>query len=103
MSDSSSGRIVAALREWVAAAPAGVQLPSTRQLVAEFGASPVTVQKALRTLIGQGFIESRPGVGTFVRFEPLARTITGGRPPRSARHSIAFPARHQRSARRRTT
>ena len=27
----------------------------------------MTVQKALRTLIGQGVIESRPGVGTFVR------------------------------------
>lgn len=67
MSDSSSDRIVAALREWIAAAPADAQLPSTRQLVAQFGASPVTVQKALRTLIGQGAIESRPGVGTFVR------------------------------------
>lgn len=51
----------------------GAQLPSTRQLVAEFGASPVTVQKALRTLVGQGVIESRPGVGTFVRAIRTAR------------------------------
>ena len=43
------------------------RLPSTRALVAEYGASPVTVQKALRALATHGLIESRPGVGTFVR------------------------------------
>ncbi|NLA30151.1 MAG: PLP-dependent aminotransferase family protein [Propionibacterium sp.] len=73
MSNSSSDRIVSALRAWIAAAPAGAQLPSTRQLVAQFEASPVTVQKALRVLIGQGVIESRPGVGTFVRAIRTAR------------------------------
>lgn len=67
MNNSSSDRIVSALREWIAAAPAGAQLPSTRSLVSQFSASPVTVQRALRTLIAQGAIESRPGVGTFVR------------------------------------
>lgn len=64
---------MSALRAWIAAAPAGAQLPSTRQLVAQFEASPVTVQKALRVLIGQGVIESRPGVGTFVRAIRTAR------------------------------
>ena len=55
-----------------AAAP-GAKLPSTRSLVAEYQASPVTVQKALQTLVGQGLIESRPGVGTFVRAVRTAR------------------------------
>lgn len=64
---SSTERIVSALSDWIATAPAGAQLPSTRSLVAEHEASPVTVQKALRALIGQGIIESRPGIGTFVR------------------------------------
>lgn len=73
MSYSSSDRIASALREWIASAPTGAQLPSTRQLVAQFEASPVTVQKALRVLIGQGVIESRPGVGTFVRAIRTAR------------------------------
>jgi DNA-binding transcriptional MocR family regulator len=73
MSYSSSDRIVTALRDWIASAPAGGQLPSTRQLVAQFEASPVTVQKALRTLVGQGVIESRPGIGTFVRAIRTAR------------------------------
>lgn len=56
-----------ALRGWIKDAPAGARLPSTRQLVSEHGASPVTVQKALRRLVTEGLVESRPGVGTFVR------------------------------------
>lgn len=67
MSQSSSDRIAHELKEWIASAPAGAQLPSTRSLVAQYEVSPVTVQKALRTLISQGTIESRPGIGTFVR------------------------------------
>lgn len=63
---------MASLRTWIAAAPPGARLPSTRALVAEHGASPVTVQKALRTLADQGVVETRPGVGTFVR---AARTV----------------------------
>jgi len=39
----------------------------------EHQASPVTVQKALQTLATQGLIESRPGVGTFVREVRTAR------------------------------
>ncbi|WP_055588539.1 aminotransferase-like domain-containing protein [Peterkaempfera griseoplana] len=67
MYDDSSSRIVAGLREWIAKAPPDARLPSTRSLVAEYAASPVTVQRALRTLAAQGMVESRPGVGTFVR------------------------------------
>lgn len=73
MFNSSSERLVAVLREWIATAPAGSQLPSTRTLVADYEVSPVTVQKALRILTGQGIIESRPGIGTFVRSHPVAR------------------------------
>ncbi|WP_040752044.1 PLP-dependent aminotransferase family protein [Nocardia transvalensis] len=67
------GGVVAALRDWIATAAPGAQLPSTRTLVTRYGASPVTVQKALRTLTAQGMIESRPGVGTFVRAVSIAR------------------------------
>ncbi|MFH0245691.1 PLP-dependent aminotransferase family protein [Streptomyces sp. HK10] len=67
MDNDSSSRIVADLREWIASAAPGARLPSTRTLVARYGASPVTVQKALRALAAQGTVESRPGVGTFVR------------------------------------
>lgn len=67
MANDSSARIVAGLREWIAESPPGTKLPSTRDLVGQYGASPVTVQKALRVLSAQGLVESRPGVGTFVR------------------------------------
>jgi DNA-binding transcriptional MocR family regulator len=73
MSDGSSGRIVAELREWIAGAAPGTRLPATRALAARHGAGPVTVQKALRTLVAQGLVESRPGVGTFVRSVRVAR------------------------------
>ncbi|MEO5315976.1 PLP-dependent aminotransferase family protein [Pseudarthrobacter sp. CC12] len=73
MNNDSSSRIVAALRQWVAEAAPGAKLPSTRQLVAEYHASPVTVQKALQALASQGLIDSRPGVGTFVRAVRTAR------------------------------
>lgn len=73
MINSSSERLVSKLREWISTAPTGAQLPSTRQLVADYELSPVTVQKALRTLITQGLIESRPGIGTFVRSIPVTR------------------------------
>ncbi|MFE2772787.1 aminotransferase-like domain-containing protein [Microbacterium resistens] len=67
MNQGSSDRLAADLRTWVAGAAPGSRLPSTRELTARHGASPVTVQKALRLLAAQGLIETRPGVGAFVR------------------------------------
>jgi DNA-binding transcriptional MocR family regulator len=67
MSNGSSQRIVDGLRAWLKDAAPGAQLPPTRQLVTDYAASPVTVQKALRTLAAEGVVESRPGVGSFVR------------------------------------
>ncbi|WP_341392945.1 aminotransferase-like domain-containing protein [Arthrobacter sp. G119Y2] len=71
--DSSSARIATGLRAWISTAAPGARIPSTRALVEQYGASPVTVQKALRILGAQGMVESRPGVGTFVRAARLAR------------------------------
>ncbi|MCZ2524106.1 aminotransferase-like domain-containing protein [Streptomyces sp. HB2AG] len=73
MDNGSSSRIVAGLRAWMETAAPGARLPSTRALTAQYGASPVTVQKALRTLAAQGAVETRPGVGTFVRAVRTAR------------------------------
>ncbi|WP_433281646.1 PLP-dependent aminotransferase family protein [Pseudonocardia xinjiangensis] len=75
MADDSAARIVAGLRAWIAQAPPGARLPSNRALTAEYGASPVTVQKAMRALSALGLVEPRPGVGTFTR---AVRTV---RPP----------------------
>ena len=67
MHQSSTERIVAALERWIATAPPGARLPSSRALAAAHGAGPVTVQRAMHALTERGLIESRPGVGTFVR------------------------------------
>ncbi|MCC3275541.1 PLP-dependent aminotransferase family protein [Arthrobacter sp. zg-Y20] len=74
MADSSSAdRIVADLRTWISSAAPGAQLPPSRTLVARYGVSPVTVQRALRTLSSLGLVEGRPGAGTFVRARTVAR------------------------------
>ncbi|TWF79849.1 GntR family transcriptional regulator [Pseudonocardia hierapolitana] len=66
------------LRSWIAQAPPGARVPSNRALMARYGASPVTVQKAMRTLGALGLVESRPGVGTFVRAVRTARALDYG-------------------------
>jgi DNA-binding transcriptional MocR family regulator len=66
MSDDSTSSIERHLRRLVDSRPAGERLPSTRALVAEHSASPVTVQRAVQRLVGEGLIETRPGAGSFV-------------------------------------
>jgi DNA-binding transcriptional MocR family regulator len=61
------------LRLLAANQEAGTRLPSVRELMREFGVSPVTVRKALVLLTHQGVLEARPGLGTFVA---RARTAT---------------------------
>ncbi|RBO72749.1 GntR family transcriptional regulator, partial [Microbacterium sp. H6] len=60
MSQDSSDRIVAGVRAWIASASPGARVPSNRALMAEYGASPVTVQKAMQQLVRLGLVESRP-------------------------------------------
>ncbi|WP_454197525.1 aminotransferase-like domain-containing protein [Nocardia sp. Marseille-Q1738] len=67
MFNDSSSRLADGIRAWIVTAAPGARLPSTRQLVTEYAASPVTVQKAIRSLAAEGLIECRPGVGNFVR------------------------------------
>lgn len=49
---------------------AGAKLPSTQELESEFDVSPTTVQRALRTLKGEGLIIGRVGTGVYVREQP---------------------------------
>jgi len=45
----------------------GTQLPSTAQLVAQYGAANATIQHALKALKDEGFLDSRVGKGVYVR------------------------------------
>ena len=54
------------LRRFTASHPAGSRLPTTRELVARYSASPVTVQRVIRGLASEGLVETRPGAGNFV-------------------------------------
>jgi GntR family transcriptional regulator, histidine utilization repressor len=51
--------------------PAGAQMPSEADLVAEFGVSRMTVNRALRELQAAGLVQRTQGVGTFAA--PLHR------------------------------
>jgi len=45
---------------------AGDRLPTAREVVADLAINPNTVLKAYRELEHEGFVNSRPGAGTFV-------------------------------------
>jgi DNA-binding GntR family transcriptional regulator len=44
----------------------GEQVPSLDQLAAEYRVSRATVQRAVRLLVDEGVLETRPRWGTFV-------------------------------------
>jgi DNA-binding LacI/PurR family transcriptional regulator len=57
---------------------AGDRLPSEAELVQQFGASRITVGRAVRDLQLAGLVDRRAGSGTFVRREPASRALTFG-------------------------
>src|SRR3954452_3854953 len=65
-SGTSVSRLTTDLRALVAAGRPGDALPSARELVARYRVSPVTVTRALHTLVAEGLVQTRPGHGTFV-------------------------------------
>src|ERR1700712_5269302 len=63
---NTSTRVIEDVRAAARALPPGSRLPSVRELMARHRASPVTVQRALSQLAGEGLVVPRPGRGTFV-------------------------------------
>lgn len=68
-------KIAAELREQVRGLPPGSVLPSEADLSARFGASRVTVRRALETLRDDGLIAARQGFGWFVATEPIRQSL----------------------------
>ncbi|GHC38633.1 GntR family transcriptional regulator [Alcaligenes pakistanensis] len=62
----------------------GESLPSTRALASSLGVARGTVVEAFEQLIAEGFLESSPGVGTYI-----AHTLTS--PKRQAKKRIDLP------------
>ncbi|WP_373974059.1 GntR family transcriptional regulator [Chitinibacter sp. SCUT-21] len=46
--------------------PEGEAMPSVRVLAAEYGLNPLTVNRALQSMVDAGLLESRRGLGMFV-------------------------------------
>lgn len=67
--------IAAALRKRVRRAAAGSLLPSEAALSAEFGASRVTVRRALDVVREEGLIAARQGFGWYVATEPVRQSL----------------------------
>jgi DNA-binding transcriptional MocR family regulator len=68
--DNAQDRVTQALRAATAVLGPGDRLPSVRELMARHRASPLTVQRAIARLAGEGLVEPRPGRGTFVAVPP---------------------------------
>lgn len=64
--DNSADRVIAILRAAATGGVPGSRLPTVRELMAEHGVSPGTVQRALRALTREGLIDTRPGDGTYI-------------------------------------
>jgi len=56
----------------------GDRLPSESELVREFGASRITVGRAVRDLQAAGLVERRAGSGTYVKNPQTARALSFG-------------------------
>lgn len=57
---------MSALRESARSMRPGERLPSTRELTAHYGVSPVTLSRAMAALAAEGVLVTRPGSGTYV-------------------------------------
>ncbi|TQM78416.1 GntR family transcriptional regulator [Saccharothrix saharensis] len=57
--------------------PADTPLPAQRELADEFAVSLMTVRQAIQALEADGLLETRHGVGTFVRQPAFAYDLTG--------------------------
>ncbi len=67
--------IAESLRARVADAAPGSLLPSESELSSEFGASRVTIRRALEVVRDEGLIAARQGFGWFVATEPIRQRL----------------------------
>ncbi|MEX5706882.1 TetR/AcrR family transcriptional regulator C-terminal domain-containing protein [Parafrankia sp. FMc6] len=88
-------RITAELRRRITSGELrpGERLPSTRQIVREFGIAMATATKVLATLHQEGLARPLPGVGTIVDFSGPHPRSPGAARPRAGGHPTSGLAR----------
>lgn len=59
-------QVAAIIRDRIRAGTIGPRLPSYMDLAHELDVAPMTVQRAIRQLVDEGLVVTRPGRGTFV-------------------------------------
>ena len=77
-------RVVAMILEGVL--KEGDPLPSVRNVAAEYRVNPLTVLKGYQQLVDEDFVESRRGLGMFVKRGARARLLQGERQKFLAEH-----------------
>ncbi|NUO64823.1 MAG: GntR family transcriptional regulator [Gemmatimonadaceae bacterium] len=55
----------------------GDPLPSVRNVAAEYRVNPLTVMKAYESLVDEGLVEARRGLGMFINAGARARLLEG--------------------------
>lgn len=53
----------------------GDRLPPENELSNQFGVSPLTVRQALSSLVGEGLLDRKPGIGTMIKKNPNEKII----------------------------
>jgi len=78
MAESTYRRIADELRRDIVDGnlTAGARIPSRHQLARQYGVSDRVAVEAVRLLTAEGFAESRPGSGTYVRQRPERQRLT---------------------------
>src|SRR5256885_13241953 len=60
--------------------PPRSRVPSRAQLARQYAVSDRVAVEAVRVLAAEGFVEGRPGSGTYVRERPVVRRLRRGTP-----------------------
>lgn len=79
---------------------AGERLPSSKELAAFFGVSPMTVQNAIHTLRDEGFVDTRVGSGVWVRAQATLPIEEGTSHPLESVASFLFEVGHLKNLKR---
>lgn len=59
-------QVAAKIRERIQTGAYGPRLPSYMSIAHDLDVAPMTVQRAIRVLVDEGLVVTRPGRGTFV-------------------------------------